>query len=1235
MSLILPTSAFTTPSGRKTTAVQRSAERPVSLASLAWAALALIACALPSEAHAAARNVIERVTVRAHGDGRAVYIETREEPTFTVFRLTNPMRVVVDISGGDVSRLDGPQVIEDGVVSQIAAQQFSADGFFIGRLIVGFDRDVSYDVKAEGRAVVIRSGDMGGAPIERALLPPAAPVDLAAKEHLEQARKEAEAAAARATQERRQAEQAAEQAHAQQQEAKRLAAEAERLSSAAQSAKDEADKLRKQAVEVAERDRAKAEQAVRDAEQRQREVEAQARALAASRAEAERLAAQAERARRDAEEAAARAEAKHKQQVAELEEQIAKAQSEKRDAEAARARAVAAKQEAERARQTAERAKAEAERTRQETAARLSEITERERQAKLAQEQAAGARREADEARRQLESERQRLASVRSEIAAQQKQIDAERAKLEKKASAAERTARSQQAADSRESERARRELEAERQRLAKLKEDLERQQKSVEEARKHNEERAATLAAVTPASFVQASAPTPTLLASTAGVTRGASGQAASRAPFQLRGIDRKGSGASAGVFLALDGAPEYEVQVVDDPPRLVVDLKHTVRKVRRTTYGVDTPFVRRVRLGEQSDGLRAVFDLSSTDVEHHIAPTDGGLLVSLRARAQTTVASAPVAQPGSAPAAARPAAPTLGDVQFKGDGMTARIVIAADEKVETRVDDRSKKSWVLELRGTRVPSNLERSLDTTAYGTVVRMVSTYQATSEPPTVNVVASLTSGATQRLYREGKNLIWEIKGEAPAPMVATTRAPQTAGFASEAAVMARSAPAQSSGRGKRVSLNFKDADIVNVIRLIADATGENIITSEDVKGKVTVKLRNVPWEMALDTILKTKGYDKVRHNNILRIAAADQIQKEREMELARKRANEQVEDTIIKIITINYATASEIMAQLKPMLTGRGSVQTDERTNTIILEDVASNIDRIVELTKRLDKQTPQVLIEARIVEASSNFEQELGIQWGGTAQASAATGNPTGLVFPGDIVATGGADDPQANRTQGVTSPGRYAVNLPAPIGAGVGGGIGLVFGSAGGSQLLQLRLSALERSGSGRIVSSPRITTLDNRTAKIAQGVDIPITVVSAAGANTRFVPANLELEVTPHVTNDGSIMMKIKTAKNEPNFSRPGAFGDPTIEKKFAETEVLVRDGDTTVIGGIYTRNTTKSLDEVPFFSKIPVLGWLFRNKRDTDERAELLVFITPRIVNRQESLLQYGESLPGGGG
>lgn len=379
------------------------------------------------------------------------------------------------------------------------------------------------------------------------------------------------------------------------------------------------------------------------------------------------------------------------------------------------------------------------------------------------------------------------------------------------------------------------------------------------------------------------------------------------------------------------------------------------------------------------------------------------------------------------------------------------------------------------------------------------------------------------------------------------------------------------------------------------------------------------------------MLRTKGFDKVRQNNILRIASAEAIQKERDLDLARRRSLTEVEDTLIKMVTVNYATASEIHDQIKPMLSPRGSVQVDSRTNTLILQDISSNIDRLVELSRRLDKQTPLVNIQARIVEATTSYLRDLGVQWGGSSQETARTGNATGLSFPGDIIARGGADDPKANLVAGVSTPANYAVNLPAALNA-QGGGIGFLLGSAGGSQLLNLRLTAMESNGNGKIISSPEISTLDNKTARVSQGVDIPISVVSAAGTNTRFQSAVLELEVTPHVTNDGTVLLKIHVQKSQPDFTNRGSDGNPTIQRKQAETEVLVKDGDTSVIGGIYTRDQGDSYSEIPFLARIPLLGNLFREHQSRDSRSELLVFITPRIINRDESVVQSGSVLEG---
>lgn len=553
-------------------------------------------------------------------------------------------------------------------------------------------------------------------------------------------------------------------------------------------------------------------------------------------------------------------------------------------------------------------------------------------------------------------------------------------------------------------------------------------------------------------------------------------------------------------------------------------------------------------------------------------------------------------------------------------------RIHLTLEGEAAANVDTSNRRAFLLALDGVDLPQHLEQTLDTRGEGSVVSLVSAFQVQRDPAKVQVVASLQGRATQHLSRTSTGYVWQIDELEP-DALASRAYPRTAGFAADAPVGARAqAPERSALRSHRISLDVKDADIVNVLRLISEETGENIIASDEVKGKITLKLRNVPAEQALDTVLRIKGFDRVRQNNILRIASAESIQKERDLEVQRKRALMEVEEVGIKMVTVNYATASEVVEQLKPMLTGRGSLQVDARTNTLIIQDVASNVERLTELAHRLDKQTPLVNIQARIVEASSSFARDLGVQWGGATQHSARTGNPTGVYFPADVAASGAADLTTGNPTNGVVSPSRYAVNFPATL-DGKGAGLGFVLGSAGGAQLLDLRLSAMESNGTGKIISSPEVSTLDNKTARVSQGMEIPVSTVSAAGTMTRFVPAVLELEVTPHVTNDGTVLMKIHVQKSAADFTRKGGQGDPTINKRQAETEVLVRDGDTSVIGGILTRETTDTLSQVPFLAHIPILGSLFRRHESGDTRAELLVFITPRIINREASTVQSG--------
>ncbi len=317
--------------------------------------------------------------------------------------------------------------------------------------------------------------------------------------------------------------------------------------------------------------------------------------------------------------------------------------------------------------------------------------------------------------------------------------------------------------------------------------------------------------------------------------------------------------------------------------------------------------------------------------------------------------------------------------------------------------------------------------------------------------------------------------------------------------------------------------------------------------------------------------------------------------------------------------MNYADAKVLKGQLKPLLSKKGKIEVDSRTNSLIVNDISAHRRRVIDLVSRLDTQTPQIQIEARVVEARSTYVRDIGIQWGGSASASAAGGNSTGLVFPNSAILRGGGDgDTNVNGVSAL--PPDFAVNMPAAVGPGSGGALGLSLGSVGGNFNLNLRLSALEDQGSVRIISAPKIKVVNKVKAEISQGVAIPISVVSSSGVNTQFVQADLSLSVLPHVSQrDCSISMQVQVTKNEADFANTGARGDPTILRKVAKTTILVADGETSVIGGIYTRNSGLAYSKVPFLGDIPVLGWLFKKRRENDERTEVLVFITPKITNR----------------
>jgi len=408
-------------------------------------------------------------------------------------------------------------------------------------------------------------------------------------------------------------------------------------------------------------------------------------------------------------------------------------------------------------------------------------------------------------------------------------------------------------------------------------------------------------------------------------------------------------------------------------------------------------------------------------------------------------------------------------------------------------------------------------------------------------------------------------------------------------------------------GQKISLDFQDAEIRHILRLIADVSGLNIIAGDDVVGKITLTLRDVPWDQALDIVLKSKDLGMVRVGNVIRVAPMEKLRREEEALLAIKRTKEIAEEPILEAIPVNFAAGEELLPKVRDLLSERGSVSFDVRTKQLIVKDLQKNVESIKELVAQLDRETPQVLIEARLVEARTNFLEEFGVELGFQASDLVRGGEGAFGVF--------GASEGEG---RGAGSP--LAVNLPAAVGRGEGGAIGFAFSKLNGTFDLDLRLSALESAGKIKIISRPKITTLDNREAIIVQGSRIPYQVEAAdAGLQIQLVDANLQLRVRPKVTADGKkIIMVISVAKNEPDFGHT-VLGQPTINTNEATTEVLLRDGQTTVIGGVFATTTSEENKGVPFLSHIPLLKFLFSKKRNATEKRELIIFITPTIVKR----------------
>lgn len=409
-------------------------------------------------------------------------------------------------------------------------------------------------------------------------------------------------------------------------------------------------------------------------------------------------------------------------------------------------------------------------------------------------------------------------------------------------------------------------------------------------------------------------------------------------------------------------------------------------------------------------------------------------------------------------------------------------------------------------------------------------------------------------------------------------------------------------------GRRISLDFQQADISNVLRLIAEVSGFNIVIGEGVKSKVTMKLVSVPWDQALDMILKMNGLGKIKQGNILWIDSLANIAKQEDEEARAKDAKTKSEDLVDRVFYIRNLQAQELLTALRQNLSPRGQMQISQGTNALVVRDTETKMNVLKQLIDGLDLQVPQVQIEARIVQADTVYARGLGVQWGikNTNLSGTSFSNVGGLTGP---FGQGG-------------TPNDFIVNLPAQVpGLPAVPQLGYTFGKLIEGVGLDIRLSAGELLGLAKVIAAPKITTLDKREAKIAQGESIPFQTTSLQGTQTTFVDANLELNVTPQITSRDpkelgkQIMMKVRATRNSVG-ARSNPAG-PSIDRREATTQVIVRDGETMVIGGVFVDAQNNNVQGMPYLSRIPVLGWLFKNKSESVSKQELLIFLTPGIV------------------
>jgi type IV pilus assembly protein PilQ len=679
---------------------------------------------------------------------------------------------------------------------------------------------------------------------------------------------------------------------------------------------------------------------------------------------------------------------------------------------------------------------------------------------------------------------------------------------------------------------------------------------------------------------------------------------------PVKLTSIDVQTlSGSQVQLKLHMDGAaPEPLPFTIDKPARIAFDLPNTTlalasRRIDVRSGGVDT-----VLAAEANGRTRLVVNVDT--LLPYTTRVDGNdIVVTLGQQPGAEVGKQAAARAAAAsPAAAAERAIRTIDFRRGSDGTGRVIVQLTDPRTPVNVRQEGNQI-VVDFAGTLMPKNLMRRYDVMDFATPVQTVDAVRVEGSS---RLVISAQGDFEQLAYQSDNQYTIEIKPS-----------------------LKRSAQEEKKEyTGERLTLNFQDIDVRSVLQLLADTSGQNIVVSDSVTGHLTLRLQNVPWDQALDIVLRTKGLDKRRQDNVIIIGPTEELATREKAELAAHKEVQELSPTHTEFMQVNYAKVADLQKLIKntsakdSMLSPRGSLSIDERTNTLLVQDTSDKLADIRRLVQTLDVPVKQVLIEARIVIVSDTFERDLGARLGITGFTTAGAGSlisVSGTNVGTDTItqsvlpsATGVA--PTGN-VQLPTLDNRYQVNLPA---ANTNGSIALSV--LGGKHLLDLELSAAQNEGKSETVSSPRVITANQKQATIMQGVEIPYQESASSGATTtQFKNAVLSLKVTPLITPDNRVILDLDVSDDSVGQQVTSATGGsvPSIDTREIITQVLVNDGQTVVLGGILDTTKTRSANKVPFFADIPVLGYLFQSTTNINNKTELLIFITPKILREGSNL------------